>query len=167
MNEIPIDYSLIKLQENIPLTDIEIETFEAEDKKNKAEIAGIVLIPVVILIFLLSFIMENYKDKFLFVILTGLVLFGILFGIINLIINYNTKRWQKDKKLGKHILESIVIDKQNIEDNATTITFSGVKKGSKIKLHIDRDDYDKYPIGAKVIVTYLKYRKEILNITLI
>lgn len=65
---------------------------------------------------------------------------------------------------GKNRLVSVVVDRDKTE-HAEYLTFLGPADNEKIRIEVDLEDYHRYPVGSKVIVTYLKFSRKALEIT--
>jgi hypothetical protein len=164
-----IDNSQIQLQENIPLTDEEIKQMEAAQKVFM-KVAVITLAIATLLIGIIAaFSTEKehlynlkYYDYIVFAGL-GLSLFGFCYLIAWLADKYNKHNWKKDKLNGKNKLTSVVINRDKTE-HAEYLTFAGPFENPKIRIEVKQEDFDRYKIGSKVVVTYLKFSKKALEI---
>lgn len=165
-----IENSQIRLQENIPLTDDEIEQTEIDQKV----FMRVAVITLVIGIFFLGIIavlsvkketLDNlkYYDYIAFSFI-GLLFFSFCYLIAVLADRYNKYNWKKDKLNGKNKLTSVVINRDKTE-HAEYLTFAGPFRNEKIRIEVKQEDYNRYKIGSKVIVTYLKFSKKALEIT--
>jgi hypothetical protein len=164
-----IDYMQIQLQENIPLTEEEIGQMETVQKA----VMRIVVITIVAGIFFIGIIAAlaveketlnnlKYYDYIAFAAI-GLLMFSFCYCIAWLADRYNKYNWKKDKLNGKNRLTSVVIGRDKTE-HAEYLTFSGPFKNEKIRIEVKQEDFNRYKIGSKVIVTYLKFGKRALDI---
>ena len=169
MTDHQINNSQIQLQENIPLTDEEIKQMETMLKP----VMKIVIITIVITELLMGIIAAlctkkedlynlKYYDYIGFTVL-GLLLFIICCSIAWLADKYNKHNWKKDKLNGKNKLTSVVINRDKTE-HAEYLTFVQPFENQKIRIEVNPEDYNRYKIGSRVIVTYLKFSKKALEI---
>lgn len=105
----------------------------------------------------------GYKDYFAF-LCVGLLFFGFCYFFAWLCVQYFRYNWRKDKLQGKNRLVSVVVDPDKTE-HAEYLTFLGPADNEKIRIEVDLEDYHRYPVGSKVIVTYLKFSRKALEIT--
>lgn len=165
-----IDISQILLEEHIPLTEEEIKEMET----GQEVVMRIVVITIVVAILLIGVIAalsvkkENlYKLKYYDYVLfagAGLSLFGFCYFIAWLINKYSRHNWKKDKLNGKNKLTSVVLNRDKTE-YGEYLTFAGPFENQKIRIEVKKEDYDRYKIGSKLVVTYLKFSKKSLEIT--
>lgn len=163
-----IDYSQIQLQENIPLSDEEIKNLETEQRKTIRIIPVVLGISTFAVMAIGVFCIEDFFSKFkyyeyILFVCGGLALFGFAYLISLLVTGYDRRNWKKDKAYGKNRLSSIVIGSDTTE-YGEYLTFSGPSKNDKIRILVKPDDYSRYPMGTKVVVTYLKFSKTALSI---
>jgi hypothetical protein len=169
MKEHRIDISQIHLQENIPLTEEEIRQFETTQKTalKIAVITITIAIPLLGAIAALSAKKETlynlkYYDYVLFAGV-GLFLFAFFYFMAWLADKFSKHNWQKDKLNGKSKLTSVVVNRHKTEDGQY-LTFAGPSENKKIRIEVEQADYNRYKIGSKVTVTYLKYSRKSLEI---
>lgn len=159
----------IELQENIPLTEDEITEIE----KGFKLMMKIITITIAMTLVLLGIIAamcttkENlnslkYYDYFGFA-MVGLLLFAFSYFIAWCADRYNKHNWKKDKLIGKNRLMSVVIGRDKTE-HAEYLTFAGPVTNEKIRIEVKQEEYSRYKIGSRVIVTYLKFSKRALDI---
>lgn len=136
-------------------------------------VMGIVVITLVVGILFLAIIavlsvrketLDNlkYYDYIAFSCI-GFLFFCFCYFFAWLADRYSKYNWKKDKLNGKNKLTSVVIKRDKTE-HAEYLTFSGPFKNEKIRIEVKPEDYDRYQIGSKVIVTYLKFSKQALEI---
>ena len=169
MEDHQIDYSQIRLQENIPLTDEEIKQMDTTQKA----VMKIVVITMIVALFFMGIIavlstkkenLYNLKyDDYIGFACVGLSLFCFCYLIAWLADKYNKHNWKKDKLNGKNKLTSVVINRDKTE-HAEYLTFAGSLENQKIRIEVTPADYSRYKVGSKVIVTYLKFSKKALEI---
>ena len=165
-----IENSHVQLRENIPLTDAEIQQL---DKGQKA-VMGVVVTTIVIGMFFIGIIavfsveketLDNLKyDDYIAFFCIGLLFFSFCYVIAWLANRYNQHNWKKDKINGKNKLTSVVINRDQTE-HAEYLTFAGPQKNGKIRIEVKQEDYNRFQIGSKVMVTYLKFSKKALEIS--
>ncbi|MEY8758815.1 hypothetical protein [Chryseobacterium tongliaoense] len=169
MADISIDYSQIQLQENIPLSEEEINRIAIQKRDFFKDTPGILLAGIIIIALIAAFVL---KDEFInfkpYHYVAGICIlmtfyFFCYFGIW-LIYKYSVKNWEKDIKDGKNQLTSIVTYRHTTENDEYIITFAGRHKHEKIKLPVEKIYYNHYKIGTRVTVTYLKYSKIVLTL---
>lgn len=163
-----IDYAQIHLQENIPLSDEEIKSFETEQRKTARIIPIVLAISTFAVMAIGVFCIEDFFSKFkyyeyILFLCGGLALFGFTYLISLLVTGYDRRNWKKDKVYGKNRLSSMVIGSDTTE-YGEYLTFAGPAKNDKIRILVKPEDYSRYPTGTKVMVTYLKYSKITLSI---
>jgi len=165
-----MDKSLIRLQENIPLTEGEIKEIEQGHKGVLRVVAVTIALSMVFMGLIAIFSVKKetldglgYKDYFAFFCL-GLSFFCFCYLMAWLCVLYFRYNWRKDKLRGKNRLVSVVIDRDKTE-HAEYLTFSGPADQAKIRIEVDMEDYHRYPVGSKVIVTYLKFSRKALEIS--
>ena len=170
MEDNPAHSSQIELQENIPLTENEIQ--EAEKGLNVGmKIATITIAVTTVFLGVIAVLCttkENlsklkYYDYISFA-LVGLLMFCFCYLIALLADRYNKHNWKKDKLNGKNRLISVVIDRDKTE-HAEYLTFSGPLENEKVRIEVKQEYYNRFQIGSKVMVTYLKFSKKALEIT--
>lgn len=169
MTDHQIDYSKIRLQENIPLTGEEIKQMDAAQKG----FMKIVLITMIVALFFIGIIaalsvkketLNNLKyDDYVGFAVAGLLIFAFCYFIAWLADQYNKHNWKKDKLNGKYKLTSVVINRDKTE-HAEYLTFAGPLKNQKIRIEVTPEDYSRYKVGSKIMVTYLKFSKKALEI---
>jgi len=159
----------IRLQENIPLTEEEIEQMETGQKAVMriaviTLLAGMLFIGIIAALSVEKETLHNlkYYDYIAFTAI-GLLMFSCCYCIAWLVDRYSKYNWKKDKLNGKNRLTSVVIGRDKTE-YAEYLTFSGRFKNEKIRIEVKQEDYNRYKIGSKVIVTYLKFSKMALDI---
>ncbi|MDW9382893.1 hypothetical protein [Chryseobacterium sp. JV558] len=169
MSDIQTDYPQLQLEENIPLSDEEIQKVETDQRKI-TQVAPAILGGCTLFVMALSafFIKDDFsKFKYYDYILfagAGLVLLGFAYLMYLLVTRYDRRNWKKDKISGKNKLSSIVIDSDTTE-YGEYLTFAGPAKNKKIRLLVTQEDYSRYKTGTKVVVTYLKYSKSVISIS--
>ena len=123
---------------------------------------------MIIMLLAAYFLQNEFKNfkYYHYILLIGIaVIFYLFFYLIQwFIYQYFKGKWKKDIENGKNRLKSIVISKHKTEGNEYIITFTGCHKGDNIRLPVEKTDYFQYEIGARVMVTYLKYSKEVLTL---
>lgn len=169
MEDHQIDNSQIRLQENIPLSEEEVKQIETEQKKGMK----VIVITLAVSILFIGIIAALSVDKEVFYTLKyydyivfvgiGLSLFVFCYSIAWLTDKYMRHNWKKDKLKGKNKLTTIVINRDKTE-HAEYLTFAGPLKNQKIRIEVKQEDYNRYKVGSKVIVTYLKFSKRALEI---
>ncbi|UTX47896.1 hypothetical protein [Chryseobacterium sp. MA9] len=168
MSKIQADYTQVHLEENIPLSDQEIQKFETDQRKI-TRVMPVILGGCTFFVMALSafFIKDDFsKFKYYDYILfagAGLVLFGFAYLMSLLVTGYDRRNWKKDKINGKSKLSSMVIGSDTTE-YGEYLTFAGPAKNDKIRILVNPEDYSQYKTGAKVVVMYLKYSKTALSI---
>lgn len=161
--------SHIQLQENIPLTEEEIKQTDTA-QKTMMRVAVITIAVAILLIGIIaaSSVKEEtlnnlkYYDYLVFGGI-GLSLFGFCYFIAWGVSKYDRYNWEKDKSAGKSKLTSVVINRDKTE-HAEYLTFAGPLENQKIRLEVKPEDYKRYTIGSKVMVTYLKFSKKAIEI---
>jgi len=163
-----MDNSEIQLQENIPLSDIDLKYIETQQKAFAKTLPTVFAICTLFTMGFISlcvkdnFINFNYYDYILFVG-AGFAMFGFCYFIGWSLNRYDNYNWKKDKTYGKNKLTSVIISRDKTE-YGEYLTFAGRLKKDKIRLKVKQGDYDHYQIGTKVLVTYLKFSKEALEL---
>ena len=170
MEDLQIDKLQIQLQQNIPLGEEEIMEMDRGHKVMTKMIAVIIAVSVVLMGLIAVFTVKKetlealgYEDYFAF-LCVGLSFFCFCYLIAWLCVQYSRYNWKKDKLNGKNRLTSMVVDRDKTE-HAEYLTFVGPADNEKIRIEVDLEDYNRYKIGSKVIVTYLKFSKKALEIT--
>jgi hypothetical protein len=157
----------IQLQENIPLSDQDLQHIQIQQRAITRTIPAVIAGCTLFIMLLLSFFIKEkfatftYYD-YILLICGGLALFGICYLISFIIIATDTFNWKKDRLYGKNKLRSTVINRDETEDGEY-LTFRG-PNNDKIRIKVSEEDYARYSIGSKIHVTYLKYSKEALEI---
>lgn len=168
MSEISKDYPQILLEENIPLSDEEVQRIDEEHRKiakNTPIILGVctfLLMAFAAFCIKDTFIKFKYYEYILFAC-GGLAMFGFVFLISLLVTGTDRRNWKKDKIHGKNKLSSIVIG-SDITDYGEYLTLAGPARKDRIRILVKKEDYSRYKIGTKVVVFYLKYGKTALSI---
>ncbi|WP_123947411.1 MnhB domain-containing protein [Chryseobacterium pennae] len=169
MTKVLIDYSQIHLQENIPLNEEELNRIAIHKRDFYKDFSGVVIAVIMIVMIMAGYFLKNefknfkYYHYLLFIgVAVALYLFFLLMHW--LLCQYFKGRWKKDIKNGKNRLESIIISKHKTEGDEYIITFAGCHKGKKIRLPVEKTDYDQYEMGAKVVVNYFKYSQEVISL---
>ncbi|MDR6783351.1 hypothetical protein ABIE26_000161 [Pedobacter africanus] len=157
----------VRLEENIPLTADEINEMERGHKAMLRMIALTIALGMVFMGVIAVFSVKketldglDYEDYFAF-LCVGLSFFCFCYLMAWLCIQYFKYNWRKDKSSGKNRLSTVVVDRDKTE-HAEYLTFEG--PAHKIRIEVDLEDYQRYPVGSKVLVTYLKFSKKALNI---
>ncbi|MRG45709.1 hypothetical protein GFS24_11320 [Chitinophaga sp. SYP-B3965] len=159
-----IDYLQINLQENIPLSDEEIKHIDKQRSEFFKNAPGVLLACTLLIMAIAYYFLQNEFSPVWFVF-AGLVLFGFFYLMIWLTFRYFKSNWKKDIANGKNKLSSVIINRHKTENDEYIFTFAGRHKAEKIKIPVKKADYYKYQPGTKVLVTYLKYSKEVLELT--
>jgi len=164
-----IDYSQIFLQENIPLNEEEINKIADHKKDFFKDFSGAVIAVIIIVMLMAAFFLQNEFKNFKYyhyiLFFGGAVALYLFFALIHwLLYQYFKGRWKKDLENGKNRLSSMVISRHKTENDEYMMTFAGRHKGEKIMLPVEKTVYYQYELGTKVMVTYLKYSKEILSL---
>ncbi|MBP2618773.1 hypothetical protein [Chryseobacterium jejuense] len=108
---------------------------------------------------------KNFKYYHYILFIAAAVALYLFFLIIHwLIYQYFKGRWKKDIENGKNRLKSIIIPKHKTENDEYILTFAGCNNEEKIRLPVEKKVYYEYETGTKVMVTYLKYSKEVLSL---
>lgn len=168
MQDFLTDNSDIQLQENIPLSDQDLQHIliqqEALTKTVPIILGGATLFTMLLASLFIKDMFASFKyyDYILFAF-GGLALFAFGYLISLIIITYDNRNWRKDKLNGKNKLKSVVINRDKTE-YAEYLTFAGPHINDKIRIRVKKEDYSRYEPGAKVLVTYLKYSREALEI---
>lgn len=157
----------VRLEENIPLTGDEINEMERGHKAMLRMIALTITLGMVFMGVIAVFSVKretldglDYEDYFAF-LCVGLLFFCFCYLMAWLCVQYFRYNWKKDKSSGKSRLSTVVVDRDKTE-HAEYLTFEGPT--GKIRIEVDLEDYQRYPVGSKVLVTYLKFSKKALNI---
>lgn len=157
----------VRLEENIPLTGDEINEMERGHKAMLRMIALTITLGMVFMGVIAVFSVKketldglDYEDYFAF-LCVGLLFFCFCYLMAWLCVQYFRHNWKKDKSSGKSRLSTVVVDRDKTE-HAEYLTFEG--PAGKIRIEVDLEDYQRYPVGSKVLVTYLKFSKKALNI---
>lgn len=164
-----INYSQIRLQENIPLTEEEIRLMEEEQKGVMRMfvitfVIGILFIGIIGVLSVEKETLYNLKYyDYIGFVGVGLILFVICFFIAWVADGYNIHNWEKDKSQGKNKLTSVVINRDKTE-HAEYLTFAGPLENQKIRIEVKQEDFSHYKIGAEVIVIYLKYSRRAIEV---
>ncbi|SDJ88810.1 hypothetical protein [Chryseobacterium jejuense] len=169
MTKVLIDYSQIYLQENIPLSEEEVNMIATHKKDFFKDFSGVVIAVIMITTLIAAFFLKNEFKNFKYyhyiLFIAAAVSLYLFFLLIHwLIYQYVKGRWKKDLENGKNRLKSIIISKHKTEGDEYIITFAGCSKGEKIRLPVKKKVYDEYETGTKVMVTYFKYSKEVLSL---
>ena len=170
MADSSIDYSKIILQENIALTADEIANWESLQKQSGKTIPLILGGSTIFTMALIAWFIKDdftgfrYYDYILFGA-AGLALFFLCYFFVWVINLYDNNNWKKDKLQGKNKLTSIIIDRDKTE-YGEYLSFAGPHNNQKIRIKVKQQDYSRYQPGAKIIVTYLKFSKEALELEL-
>lgn len=169
MTKVIIDYSQVHLQENIPLSEEEVNRIARHKRDFSKDFSGVVLAVMMIIMLMAAYFLKNEFKNFKYyhyILFIGVaVAFYLFFYLIHrLIYQYLKGRWKKDIKNGKNRLKSIIISKHKTEGDEYILTFAGCHKGDKIRLPVEKTAYYQYEKGARVMVTYLKYSKEVLTL---
>lgn len=170
MTDIPIDYLQIKLQENIPLSDDEIKHIDKQRREFFKNTPGILFACTLLIMAIAYYFLQNefsnsqYYGYILFAS-AGFALFGFSYLIIWLTFRNFKTNWEKDITNGKNKLSSVIINRHKTENDEYIVTFAGRHKDEKIRIPVKKVVYYNYPIGTKVLVTYLKYSNEVLELT--
>jgi hypothetical protein len=165
MTNFPVDYLRVELQENIPLSDEELQYLDKKQRAFFKDTPGILAACTLLILAIAYYFVQNEIAKFqyyhyILFVFAGFALFGFFYLIIWLTYKYFKKRWKKDIAHGKSKLWSVIIDRHKTENDEYIITFAGRNKNEKIRIPVKKVDYYNYPIGTKVCVTYLKYSNE-------
>ena len=170
MEDHQIDKLQIQLQQNIPLREEEIMEMERGHKVMMRIIAVTIAVSMVLMGLIAVFAVKKetleglgYEDYFAFVC-GGVSFFCFCYLIAWLCVQYSRYNWRKDKLKGKNRLTSVVVDRDKTE-HAEYLTFLGPADNERIRIEVDLEDYNRYKIGSRVIVTYLKFSKKVLEIT--
>lgn len=170
MEDLQIDKLQIQLQQNIPFRQEEIMEVDRAHKVMIKMIAVIIAVSMVLMGVIAVFSVKketleelDYEDYFAF-LCVGLSFFCFCYLIAWLCVQYSRYNWRKDKLNGKNRLTSMVVHRDKTE-HAEYLTFLGPADNEKIRIEVDLEDYNRYKIGSKVIVTYLKFSKKALEIT--
>jgi len=163
-----MDNSEVQLQENIPLSDIDLNYIETQ---RKAFTKTLPIVFAICTLFIMGFISLCIKDNFVdfnyydYILFAGagFAMFGFCYFIGWSLYKYDSYNWKKDIINGKNRLTSVIINRDKTE-YGEYLTFAGQLKEDKIRLKVRQEDYDHYPIGTKVRVTYLKFSKEALEL---
>lgn len=172
MTDFSIDYLQVKLEENIPLSAEEIKQIDKQRREFFKNTPGMLLACTLLIIAIAYYFLQNewinfqYYHYFLFA-LAGFTLFSFSYLIVWLTFRNFRNNWEKDITNGKNKLASVIIGLHKTEHDEYIITFAGRHKAEKIVIPVKKSDYYNYPIGTKVVITYLKYSKELLNLTAI
>jgi hypothetical protein len=172
MKGFSIDYLQVKLQENIPLSNEEIKHIDKQRRDFFKNTSGILITCTLLIMAIAYYFLQNeltnfqYYHYFLFAF-AGFALFSLFYLIVWLTFINFRNNWEKDITNGKNKLSSVIIGLHKTEYDEYIITFAGRHKGEKIKIPVKKSDYYNYQIGTKVVVTYLKYSKESLELTVI
>lgn len=164
MKEIPLDYSQIYIQENIRLTQ-EYMDYIADYKHGLSittfSIPGTMAIILTPIFFFCFYESIDHKVRTFLYLLIGI--FTVLYILYRWAYSCDLKLWEKDIKNGKNKLTSIVLYRN--DDDEYSLTFAAWnKKETNIRLIVTKEEYLRYSVGTKVVVTYLKYRKDVLSI---
>jgi hypothetical protein len=167
MPELTIDYSEIILQENIPLNNDDI-TYIEEQRKGFRKIPVILAFCTLITMGMACwFIRDKFKSflyyEYLLLVFATFALYIFCYFIGRLIIRYDSNNWLKDSRSRKSKLTSVIINRDKTE-YGEYLTFAGKHKGDKIRIRVKEKDYKSFQIGAKIIVVYLKFSKEALQL---
>lgn len=170
MTNSPIDYLQIKLQENIPLSEEEIKYIDKQRREFFKNTSGILLACTLLIMAIAYYFIRNEFSNFQYYhyvlfVFAGFALFSFFYFIIWLTLRNFKKNWEKDITNGKNKLSSVIISRHKTENDEYIITFAGRHKDEKIRIPVKKEDYYNCQIGAKVLVTYLKYSNEALEIT--
>jgi hypothetical protein len=170
MINIPIDYLQIKLQENIPLSDDEIKHIDKQRREFFKDIPGILLACTLLIMAIAYYFLQSEFSNFqyygyILFAFAGLALFGFFYLMIWLIFIRFKNNWDKDIINGKNKLSSVIVNRHKTENDEYIITFAGQHKDEKIRIPVKKVEYYNYPIGTRVLVTYLKYSNEVLELT--
>ncbi|MCT2562876.1 hypothetical protein [Chryseobacterium herbae] len=169
MAENSIDYSQIKLQENIPLTEEERNTIAVQKQDFFKHVPGVLLLVIILMVLMACYLLKDEFHDFkyyhyLLFLGIALMLYAFFYGIMHLVYFYSVKNWEKDIQNGKNKLTSIIISRHKTENDEYIITFSGRNRKEKIRLPVSKDDYLGYNVGTKVVVVYLKYSKTVISL---
>lgn len=169
MRKVLIDYSQIYLQENIPLNEEEVNIIVINKRDFFKNFSGVVIAVIMLMMLIAAYFLQNEFKNFkyyhyILFIAVAIALYLIFLIIHRLIYQYFKGRWKKDIENGKNKLRSVIISKHKTESDEYIITFAGCHKGEKIRLPVEKKDYDEYDMGTKVTVSYLKYSKKILSL---
>ncbi|MDQ0641509.1 hypothetical protein QF042_005074 [Pedobacter sp. W3I1] len=172
MADFTIDYLQVKLEEKIPLSEQDIKHIGEQKRDFFKDTPGILLACTLLIMAVAYYFLHGewtnlrYYHYIVFV-LAGLALFSLLYLTIWLVFRNFRNNWERDIKNGKNKLSSVIISYHKTEHGEYIVTFAGRHKGEKIRMPVKKTDYYNYQIGTKVLVTYLKYSKEVLELTAI
>ena len=161
----------IQLQENIPLSDQDLQHIKTQQrvftKTVPIVLAGCTLFTMLLASLFIKdkFATFKYYDYILF-ICGGFALYAFCYLISLMVSVYDNRNWKKDKLNGKNKLKSVIIHRDKTE-YAEYLTFAGPHANDKIRIRVTQEDFNRYETGAKILVTYLKYSKEALEISLV
>ncbi|MEZ2443494.1 hypothetical protein AB6805_17340 [Chitinophaga sp. RCC_12] len=169
MTHFRIDYSQVELQENIPLNEEEIKHIDKQQSEFFNDAPTILMTSTLFIMAIAYYFIQHeinlqYYHYILFVF-AGLALFGILYLFVWLTFRSFKNNWKKDILNGKNKLSSVIISRHKTENDEYIMTFAGRHKSEKFRFPVKKADYYQYPIETKVLVSYLKYSKEVLEIT--
>ncbi|WP_436486531.1 hypothetical protein [Chitinophaga sp. ARDCPP14] len=169
MTHFPIDYFQVVLQENIPLSEDEIKHIDKQRSEFFKDAPGILMTATLFIMAIAYYFIQHeinlqYYHYILFVF-AGIAMFGLFYLFVWLTFRSFKNDWKKDIINGKNKLSSVIISRHKTENDEYIVTFAGRHKGEKFSLPVKKADYYHYPIGTKVLVSYLKYSKEVLEIT--
>lgn len=169
MGKVSIDYSQIQLEENIPLTDSELNNINVQRKGFFKDAPGILLAVMILIILIACYLLKDefinfkYYHYILFFCVAS-ALYAFFYLIMYLVYMYFVQNWEKDIRNGKNSLKSIITSQHTTENDEYIFTFSGRNKDEKIKLPVSKDDYLRYKTGMQVAVVYLKHSKVVLSL---
>lgn len=158
----------LRLEENIPLTVDEIKEIERGHKSVLRAVVVTILVSMVFMGMIGVFSVSKetldglgYEDYFAF-FCVGFLFFCFCYLMAWFCVAYFRYNWKKDKVIGKNRLVSVVVDRDKTE-HGEYLTFAGPEH-EKIRIEVDLEDYQRYPLGSKVLVTYLKFSRKAIDI---